>query len=275
LRQKSSADACALVQPPQALHLPAQLRPPLDADPVQVHQAQARPWTGLSRRAGTSASCADDREERQPRPTNGIFAAIPVRASTWPSSGSLAMNTTARATHSTSMVGSGAVSPLACNTPPFIRAVISVSALPTSICPHATSYLRPSRAVDFVRPVMACLLAVYGAEYGRGVCAEMEPLLMIRPPRGVCSFISRIASCVQRNVPVRFTAITRLHCSNERSSSGTGGAPLPALLNKTSSRPNASFVRAKSSRTDAGSLTSAATARARSASGPASARVCS
>ena len=37
---------------------------------------------------------------------------------------------------------------------------------------------------------MACLVAVYGAEFGRGVWAEIEPLLMIRPPRGVWAFIS-------------------------------------------------------------------------------------
>ena len=53
-----------------------------------------------------------------------------------------------------------------------------------SIWPQAMSYLRPSSEVDLVRPVMACLVAVYGAEFGRGACAEIEPLLMIRPPRG-------------------------------------------------------------------------------------------
>ena len=37
------------------------------------------------------------------------------------------------------------------------------------------------KAVDLVSPVMACLDSVYGAECGRGVCAEMEPLLMMRP----------------------------------------------------------------------------------------------
>jgi len=26
---------------------------------------------------------------------------------------------------------------------------------------------------------------VYGAELGRGACAEIDPLLMMRPPRGV------------------------------------------------------------------------------------------
>ena len=53
-----------------------------------------------------------------------------------------------------------------------------------SIWPQAMSYLRPSSAVDLVSPVIACLVAVYGAEFGRGACAEIEPLLMIRPPRG-------------------------------------------------------------------------------------------
>ena len=62
-----------------------------------------------------------------------------------------------------------------------------------SIWPHAMSYGRPSSAVLFVRPVIACLVAVYGAECGRGVCAEIEPLLMMRPPRGLCAFMIRIA----------------------------------------------------------------------------------
>ena len=53
-----------------------------------------------------------------------------------------------------------------------------------SIWLQAMSYLRPSSDVDFVSPVIACLVAVYGAEFGRGACAEIEPLLMMRPPRG-------------------------------------------------------------------------------------------
>ena len=55
-----------------------------------------------------------------------------------------------------------------------IALVSSVAALPTSICPQAMSYFRPSRAVDFVSPVTACFVAVYGAEFGRGDLAEME-----------------------------------------------------------------------------------------------------
>ncbi len=75
---------------------------------------------------------------------------------------------------------------------------------------------------------------------------------MIRPPRGVCSFISRNAACVQRNAPVRLTSTTRRHCSTVRSSSGTGGAPVPALLNSRSRRPKAASVASKRARTDAG-----------------------
>lgn len=40
-------------------------------------------------------------------------------------------------------------------------------------------YARPSSAVDFVRPEMACLDSVYGAESGLGAYAETEPLLMM------------------------------------------------------------------------------------------------
>ena len=68
-----------------------------------------------------------------------------------------------------------------------MRAVRSVAALPMSICPTAMSNARPSSAADFVSPVMACFVAVYGAEFGRGAWAEIEPLLMIRPPRGLCA----------------------------------------------------------------------------------------
>jgi hypothetical protein len=85
------------------------------------------------------------------------------------------------------------------------------------------SYLRPSRAVDFVRPVTACLVAVSDAEPGRGACAASDPLLMMRPPGMSWLFMMRNASCVQRNIPVRFTATTCFHCSYVRSSSGARG----------------------------------------------------
>ena len=75
--------------------------------------------------------------------------------------------------------------PLACGTPTVIGAAISVSALPISICPQAMLNGRPSSASVLVSPVMACLVAVYGTEPGRGACADTEPLLMMRPPCGL------------------------------------------------------------------------------------------
>src|SRR3954464_15742737 len=100
------------------------------------------------------------------------------------------------------MSGSTAICPLACGTPFAIRAARSVAALPMSIWLHAMSYLRPSSDVDFVRPVIACFVAVYGAEFGRGAYAEIDPLLMMRPPRGDWRFMMANACCVQKNGPV-------------------------------------------------------------------------
>ena len=67
---------------------------------------------------------------------------------------------TAFATSSTFMVGSGAIVPLACGTPLVIGAAISVSALPMSIWPQAMLNGRPSSDRDLVRPVMACFVTV-------------------------------------------------------------------------------------------------------------------
>src|ERR1700687_4361390 len=98
------------------------------------------------------------------------------------------------------------------------------------------SYWRPSSDVDLVRPVMPCFVAVYGEEFGRGLYAEIDPLLMMRPPRGCCAFMILNASCVHKNAPVRFTSTTAFHCSGVTSSSAMGGPPVPALLNSRSSR---------------------------------------
>src|SRR5437867_13050499 len=101
--------------------------------------------------------------ERQPRPTNGILFAMTVMNRTLASSGIRAMQSTAFATFSTSIVGSMATVPFGCGTPLAIRSVIGVAALPMSIWPQAMSYLRPSRDVALVSPVIACLVDVYGA----------------------------------------------------------------------------------------------------------------
>src|SRR5580704_1170377 len=129
------------------------------------------------------------------------------------------------------------VAPLGCRTPFAIACVLSVAALPTSICPQAISNLRPSRQIHFVRPVIACLVMVYGIEFGRGTCAETDPLLIILPPCGFCDFIRRTACCAQRKAPVMLTPTTAAHCWKVRLSIGVAGTLVPALLNRTSRRP--------------------------------------
>jgi len=99
-----------------------------------------------------------------PPPINGILVAIKVMNWTFASSGRFAMYTTASATCRTSMRGSTNMFPFACGTPAVIRCVISVAAFPISIWLHTMSQARPSREIDLVSPVIACLVAVYGAE---------------------------------------------------------------------------------------------------------------
>src|SRR5262245_28894558 len=111
------------------------------------------------------------------------------------------------------MVGSASIEPFGCGTPFFMRSVSGVAALPMSIWPQAMSYLRPSRDVERVSPVIACLVDVYGDENGRGTWAEIEPLLMMRPPRGCWLFMILNASCVHRKEPVRLVSTTAFHCS--------------------------------------------------------------
>ena len=60
---------------------------------------------------------------------------------------------------------------------------------------------RPSSAMLLVRPEMACLDMVYGAEKTRGTWAEMEPLLMIlrnrdQPDRGTWWVLSELLESV-------------------------------------------------------------------------------
>ena len=205
----------------------------------------------------------------------GIWVAITLMNWTLASSGRLEMYTIASATCCTFMVGSTITSPCACGTPVCIRCVIGVSALPTSTWLQAMLYFRPSSDVARVIPVTACFVAVYGIEFGLGTYADSEPLLMIRPPIGSWFFMIWKACCVQRNVPVRLALTTVIHWSYVRSSSSNGGAPVPALLNSTSSRPKASLVWANRFLTDSGSPTSVETTIVLDPSSPASATVCS
>lgn len=181
-----------------------------------------------------------------PRPASGAFVAITVICKTFADNGRDAMYSTACAQSSHVNVGSSIRGTASCGRHGCGRcgkpsvAATSV-AFPISSCPQPISYLRPSRDVAKVRPVSACLVAVYGALSGRGRWADTLPLLMIRPascihnfdctshfarrktlndqggemhlvcpervsllapPIGVCAFIILIASWVHINVPL-------------------------------------------------------------------------
>src|SRR6266516_7589305 len=98
--------------------------------------------------------------------------------------------------------------------------------------------------------------------FGRGVCAEIEPLLMIRPPCGSWAFISRTACWAHRKTPVRLVSTTRCQSARSISSACAAGPNSPALFTSRSSRPQRSFTASKSAATDGGEVTSAGTTRA-------------
>ena len=52
--------------------------------------------------------------------------------------------------------------------------------------------------MHLVSPVIACFVAVYGPELSLGAWAEIDPLLMMRPPRGCYAFIMRFL-CTQES----------------------------------------------------------------------------
>jgi hypothetical protein len=99
---------------------------------------------------------------------------------------------------STLIKGSTLILPSACLVPFPECEPISVEAFPISSWVQLIPCFLPSREVDFVKPRIACLEIVYENEsacqlgicgdrrvvLGRGVSAEMEPLLMILPPEG-------------------------------------------------------------------------------------------
>ncbi len=113
------------------------------------------------------------------------------------------MYSTASATSRTPIWGSGTTEPSAWSAPLPKPCVISVTALPTSICPQAIPYLRPSSEIALVSPVIACLVAVYAAACGRGTCAEIEPLLMIRPPPRRFMAVEGLARAQERAGQIR------------------------------------------------------------------------
>ncbi len=96
------------------------------------------------------------------------------------------------------------------------------------------------------------------------MCAEIDPLLMIRPPRGSCAFIVATASRAHRKAPVRLTATVDNHPSIGISSTPPTGPNVPALLTSRSTRPHSPRAAANRSVTDAGSATSVGTTSAAS-----------
>src|SRR5215207_3793477 len=120
---------------------------------------------------------------------------------------------------------------------------------------------------------MACLVAAYAIDRGRGVWAAIEPLLIMRPPCGCCLRMMRNASRVQRKAPVKFTFTTACHSFSRISSSSRGGPPIPALLKSRSTRPCRVMVTSNRLRTESSSLTSVGTgSRSRSGCAAASSR---
>src|ERR1044071_8024045 len=92
----------------------------------------------------------------------------------------------------------------------------------------------------------------------------MEPLLMMRPPLGFCAFMMRIASWVHMNIATRLMFTTSRNFSIGRSSIGTAGAPMPALLKRTSSLPHLDRISLKTLLTSASLVRSAGSTMARS-----------
>ena len=141
--------------------------------------------------------------ELYPLPTSGCLVGMTVISRILAEYGRLAMVTTQLATSSGSMKPSD-----------FSRLAISsklnkeLRTLPGLIIPTAIPWTRPSSASDCVKPRMANLEVVYGAESGRGDAEDILPILMILPPaspRIICFMASRL----QRNGPVTLTFITQ------------------------------------------------------------------
>jgi len=82
---------------------------------------------------------------------------------------------------------------------------------------------------------------------------------MIRPPLGICADITRTASRAQNSEPSTLVRQVLCHCSSSMSATEADGPNVPALLNNTSTRPNADTATANNAVTDAASVTSVGT----------------
>ena len=62
--------------------------------------------------------------------------------------------------------------------------------VPTSSWVAVILYLRPSKTVLLVRPVMACFVVAYATAWTLGTRAEIDPLLIMRPAYSELNAIS-------------------------------------------------------------------------------------
>src|SRR3954451_17216358 len=119
------------------------------------------------------------------------------------------------------------------------RSGVSLLMSGVMIAPGQTAFTRiPSLAYStaafFVRPPMPCLLAVYALSSRTARSPAFEDVLTIAPPPS--SSMRRIWCFIPRNVPRRFTAMTRSKSSSSVSCRSLC-TPMPALLWAKSSRP--------------------------------------
>ncbi len=190
----------------------------------RVVRIRGKGATGSGRRAGVVRGF-DVRAGRRARPRPVSAAVRPGAVSTPADEGHLgrhhrhelhvgverqaAMCTTVRATSATSIVGSTASRAVR----PGERRSSSgrSSRSPRCRCRSGRRRCRtagrPGRSTWSGRSSRAWWRCT-ATECGRGACAEIEPLLMIRPPRGSWSFMARNAAWAQRKAPVRLTSTT-------------------------------------------------------------------
>ena len=140
-----------------------------------------------------------------------------------------------------------------------------------SIWPQAMSYLRPSSDVDLVSPVIACLVAVYGAEFGTRRMRRDRSVVDDAPPRGVWSFIIRIA-CLRAQERAGEVDVDDVLPLRERQlfEVDRRRAHARVVEQHVETPEGVAFTFSNSAATDAGSATSVGTANALAASGPVS-----
>src|SRR3954465_7975904 len=110
-----------------------------------------------------------------------------------------------------------------------------------------------SSATALLKSRTAPLLAQYALAWAEPTRPLAEETFTIEPPPVLR--IARTPSRVRRKPPSRLTAMTRRHSASVVSSSGLA-KEMPALLTRTSSRPNASSTRRSAPAHEASSLTS-------------------